>query len=227
VEQIYFAGGEPLIMDEHYVILEELEKRKKFDVKLVYNTNFTQTKLKDRYVFDYWRKFDSVSVGASLDAMGPRAEYIRKGTKWADVEENRRLMMEICPKVDFYVSATLSIQNALHLPDFHRNWVERGFIRPQDFNINLLQDPSFLRADIAPDHYKEMIRNKFEKHLEWLRPTDLLQRATQGFESAITFLNSEDRSDQLPKFWERMAKLDELRNENLLETIPELNELAK
>ena len=101
VEQIYFAGGEPLTMEEHYMILDELERRKMFHVRLIYNTNFTQIKLKDREVFDYWKKFDSVSVGASLDAMGRRAEYIRKGTVWADVEENRRKMLEVCPNVDF------------------------------------------------------------------------------------------------------------------------------
>ena len=61
------------MMDEHYLILEELERRGRFDVRLIYNTNFTKTKLKDRYVFDYWKKFKSVAVGASLDAMGERA----------------------------------------------------------------------------------------------------------------------------------------------------------
>jgi hypothetical protein len=224
VEQIYFAGGEPLMMDEHYVILEELEKRKKFDVRLVYNTNFTKTKLKDRSVFDYWKKFDSVAVGASLDAMGSHAEYIRKGTKWTEVEENRRLMIEICPNVDFYISPTLSIQNALHLPDFHRDWVERGLIQPQDLNVNLLQDPEWLRIDIAPGHYKEKIRVKYQEHLEWLRPLDKLNRATVGFESALNFLKT-DNTKLLPKFWERMDKLDKMRNENLSEAIPELNEI--
>jgi radical SAM protein with 4Fe4S-binding SPASM domain len=97
VEQIYFAGGEPLMMDEHYRILEELERRGRFDVRLIYNTNFTQTRLKDRTVFDYWKKFKSVAVGASLDAMGARGEYIRKGTIWEEVEENRRVMMKVCP----------------------------------------------------------------------------------------------------------------------------------
>ena len=226
VEQIYFAGGEPLMMDEHYQILEELERRKKFHVRLVYNTNFTKTKLKDRYVFDYWRKFDSVSVGASLDAMGSRAEYIRKGTVWTEVEKNRRMMMEQCPTVDFYISPTLSIQNALHLPDFHREWVDKGLLHPQDLNVNLLQDPQWLRADMATPNYKKKIIEKYQKHLEWLKPLDPLQRATQGFESAIRFINSEDRSDLLPEFWKRMAKLDELRKENLLESIPELNELT-
>ena len=42
VEQIYFAGGEPLLMEEHYKILDELVRRERFDVRLVYNTNFTK-----------------------------------------------------------------------------------------------------------------------------------------------------------------------------------------
>jgi molybdenum cofactor biosynthesis enzyme MoaA len=35
VEQIYFAGGEPLMMAEHYNILDELERRGRFDVRLI------------------------------------------------------------------------------------------------------------------------------------------------------------------------------------------------
>ena len=39
VERIYFAGGEPLLMDEHWQILDMLADKKRFDVKLSYNTN--------------------------------------------------------------------------------------------------------------------------------------------------------------------------------------------
>jgi MoaA/NifB/PqqE/SkfB family radical SAM enzyme len=126
VEQIYFAGGEPLLMEEHYRILDELVRRKRFDVRLIYNTNFTHTDLKGNSVFEYWSQFDSVAVGASLDAMGIRGEYIRKGTDWAVVEQNRRDMLTICPEVDFYISPTLSIMNALHLPEFHRDGSNAG-----------------------------------------------------------------------------------------------------
>ena len=222
VEQIYFAGGEPLMMDEHYRILEELERRSRFDVRLIYNTNFTQTKLKDRYVFDYWRKFQSVAVGASLDAMGARAEYIRKGTDWSTVEDNRRRMLEICPAVDFYISPTLSILNAWHLPDFHRDWVEKGFLRPQDLNVNILQDPNFYRIDMAPETYKQKLLAKWQQHLDWLRPQDHLRRATVGFESAINFMMSTDNSELLPRFRSKTAELDRIRGENVLEIMPEL-----
>jgi len=133
-------------------------------------------------------------------------------------------MMEICPDVDFYISPTLSIQNALHLPDFHREWVNKGYIKPQDLNVNVLQDPLWLRIDIAPQEYKDKIKAKFEEHLEWLRPLDKLNRATVGFESALNFLEGNNQ-DQLPKFWERMQELDKIRNENISEAIPELNEI--
>lgn len=225
VEQIYFAGGEPLMMEEHYRILEELERRERFDVRLIYNTNFTHVRLKDRYVFDYWKKFKSVAVGASLDAQGPRAEYIRRGTNWAVVEDNRRRMQDTCPDVDFYISPTLSILNADHLPDFHYDWVNRGLIRAQDLNVNILQDPPHLRIDIATAEYKEKLNVKYQNHLDWLRPLDHLQRATVGFESAINYMLATDNSHLITSFWGKTNELDNIRNENILEVIPELKVL--
>jgi radical SAM protein with 4Fe4S-binding SPASM domain len=225
VEQIYFAGGEPLLMEEHYRILDELMSRKLFHVRLIYNTNFSHTDLKGRSVFEYWKHFHSVAVGASLDAMGARAEYIRKGTDWHVVEQNRKKMMAICPKVDFYISPTLSIMNAWHLPDFHRAWVEQGLIRPQDLNVNILQDPAHYRIDIAPIKYKQRLRIKFEEHLDWLKKQDPLQRATVGFNSAINFMMSTDNTELIPIFWRKTNELDSIRDENLLQVIPELEAL--
>jgi radical SAM protein with 4Fe4S-binding SPASM domain len=223
VEQIYFAGGEPLLMEEHYHILDELVRRKRFDVRLIYNTNFTHTELKGQSVFEYWKQFDSVAVGASLDASGTRGEYIRKGTDWDVVEQNRKDMLAICPKVDFYISPTLSIMNALHLPDFHRDWVDQGLIRAQDLNVNILQDPAYYRIDIAPIKYKQLLRIKFEEHIEWLKTQgDNLGRATQGFESAVNFMMQTDNTHLIDTFWRKTHELDAVRKENILDVIPEL-----
>jgi hypothetical protein len=212
-------------MEEHYRILDELVRRKRFDVRLIYNTNFTHTDLKGRSVFEYWSQFKSVAVGASLDASGARGEYIRKGTDWAVVEQNRRDMMRICPEVDFYISPTLSIMNALHLPDFHRDWVEQGLLRAQDLNVNILQDPVHYRIDIATTEYKQQIKHKFEQHIEWLRPQDQLSRATVGFESAINFMMQTDNTHLLDTFWRKTYELDSIRNENIMNIIPELRAL--
>jgi radical SAM protein with 4Fe4S-binding SPASM domain len=223
VEQIYFAGGEPLLMEEHYNILEELLKRGRTDVRLIYNTNFTHTDLKGNSVFEYWKQFDSVAVGASLDGHGKPAEYIRKGTVWADVIKNREDMLRICPKVDFYISPTLSILNAKHLPGFHREWVAAGLIKPQDLNVNILQDPAHYRIDIAPAEYKEELTELYRAHINWLKVVgDPLGRATQGFESAIQFMNATDNTQLIDTFWRKTHELDSIRKENVLDIIPEL-----
>jgi sulfatase maturation enzyme AslB (radical SAM superfamily) len=226
VEQIYFAGGEPLLMEEHYNILEELLKRGRTDVRLIYNTNFTHTDLKGRSVFEYWKQFKSVAVGASLDDSGRRGEYIRKGTDWATVEQNRRDMLAICPEVDFYISPTLSIMNARHLPEFHREWVEKGLIRAQDLNVNILQDPAHYRIDIATSEYKAELTQIYQDHIKWLKTQgDSLGRATQGFESAVVFMNATDNTQLIDSFWRKTHELDDIRKERCLDIIPELKAL--
>ena len=225
VEQIYFAGGEPLLMEEHYRILDELVRRERFNVRLIYNTNFTHTNLKDKSVFEYWKRFDSVSVGASLDGAGKYGEYIRKGTQWNQVEQNRIEMLKVCPQVDFYISPTLSIMNAWHLPDFHRDWVTRGFIKPQDLNVNILQDPPYYRIDIATMKYKQRLRMKYQKHIEWLKDQDPLGRANEGFKSAVNFMMATDNTHLIDTFWRKTHELDNIRSENILDIIPELGAL--
>jgi hypothetical protein len=115
--------------------------------------------------------------------------------------------------------------NAWHLPDFHRDWVNKGYIQPKDLNVNILQDGNQFRIDIAPALYKAKLSEKFNKHIEWLRPLDSLQRATTGFESAVKFMTATDNSELIPKFWERTRALDKIRNENILDVIPELADL--
>ena len=225
LEQVYFAGGEPLIMEEHYRLLRRLLDQGLTHVRLIYNTNFSTMSYKKSNVLEMWREFESVSVGASLDAMGPKAEYIRHGTKWADVERNREEMMLICPRVDFYISPTLSILNAHHLPEFHRNWVARGFIRPPDLNVNILQVPEHYRIDVLPHQHKVDVQESYLEHLEWLRPHDGLTRATVGFESAIKFMMGDDKSALIPKFLEKTAQIDRFRGEDFATTFPELRGL--
>ena len=224
-EQFYFAGGEPIIMEEHYRVLKELDKRKMYHVRLIYNTNFSRTRFKDIDVFELWNKFDSVSVGASLDAEGARAELMRKGTVWKETVANRKRMMEICPKVDFYISSTVGLVNSLHIADFHRNWVDEGLIKPMDFNFNLLQYPDWQRMDLLPEEFKQQVKEKYEEQIKWLKDKDPLTRATKGYESAIDWIYRRDNSKLLPMFFQRTKLYDKIRNENTLQVFPEWKEL--
>ena len=87
-----------------------------------------------------------------------------------------------------------------------------------DENVFKFEDNYFLTN-------KQQIKNLFDQHLEWLRPQDHLQRASVGFESAIKFMNSTDNTPLLDKFWTKTNELDDIRQENILEVIPELKAL--
>lgn len=226
LEQVYFAGGEPLIMKEHYYLLEKLIEYDKTDVILQYNTNFSELKYKDKHVFDYWKNFKNISVGASLDASGKRAELMRKGTDWQQTVINRQLMIKAVPHVDFYISATVSAMNILHVLDFHKEWSELGYIQPKDFNVNILQGPEWYRIDIFPYRVKnEIILPALEKHLDWLKPLDTLKRATTGFEGVVHFLMANHRVDDWNKFQKEVYVLDKVRKENFWDTFPEIGKL--
>ena len=224
VERVYFAGGEPLMIDQFYQIVEELDRRGKHDVELVYNINMTKNKLKDKSIFDYWKNFKNISIGASLDGELERGEYLRVGTYWDDVVEFRHEMIKRRPDIDFYVSATLTLINALHLPDFHRSWVEQGLIEPKDFNIQPLYQPEYLRADSSPEKLKSAIANKYAEHLNWLRPNDPMGRATYSFESALNYVNTQRPFDP-ELFWNEVKKLDDYYGQDLLTVFPELVDL--
>jgi radical SAM protein with 4Fe4S-binding SPASM domain len=227
LEQVYFAGGEPLIMREHYFMLEKLIEHGKTDIRIQYNTNFSELRFKDKHVFDYWKHFKNVSVGASLDASGARAELMRKGTNWSQTIENRKRMMAEVPHVDFYISATVSAMNVLHVLDFHQEWTKLGLIQAKDFNINICQSPEWYRIDILPEKFKrDVVIPAYEKHIAWLESQDTLQRATTGYKSLLNLLIAQDASHLMPKFKEEINKLDDIRNENFWNTFPELNEFT-
>jgi len=227
LEQVYFAGGEPLIMKEHYFMLEKLIEYGKTDIRIQYNTNFSELAFKDKHVFEYWKHFKNVSVGASLDASGARGELMRKGTDWRQTVENRQRMIEEVPHVDFYVSSTISAMNVLHVLDFHKEWSKLGLVKPRDWNINVCQSPEWYRVDILPQKFKEnVVIPAYQEHIEWLDPQDSLRRATNGYKSVVSMMQNTDASHLLPRFKKEVEKLDQIRNENFWKIFPELNEFT-
>lgn len=222
VEKIYFAGGEPLIMEEHYKLLTDLLRRGRGEtVNLFYNTNFSEVFYKGQSIPELWKEFRLVSIGASLDAAGPRAELMRWGTDWDKIVQNREYMLKVCPEVSFYVSSTLSMMNALHITDFHRDWVKQGLVHPDNWNINVLQDPEYYRISVLPSDLKEDVRARYQQQIEWLEQAVGPGRAMNGYRSALSFLD-QDWRDRLPEAIEKLETLDRLRGENFWNTFPEL-----
>jgi MoaA/NifB/PqqE/SkfB family radical SAM enzyme len=226
LDRIYFAGGEPLIMQDNYKIVAELDRRGRHDIELIYNTNMNTNQLKGHSIFDLWKNFKNISIGASLDAEGIRGEYLRTGTIWEKVVDFRSKLVKRRPDINFFVSCTTSIINVLHVPDFHRSWVEKGFIEPHEFNIQTLHSPDWLNVETAPQYLKDRIKEKYEEHLEWLRPLDKEGRAILGFQGILAQI-TRDREFNSHLFWNNILPLDKYYKANLLQSFPELVDLPQ
>jgi sulfatase maturation enzyme AslB (radical SAM superfamily) len=225
VEEIYFAGGEPLIMEEHYRILNKLVDMGKTNVRIRYNTNFSRMQYKKMNVLDVWSKFDSVSVGASLDAHNKAGEYIRKGTIWPDIVKNRLAMIEKAPNADFFITCTVSVLNSFRIINFHKYLVEQGLIsHPRQMHLNFVQDPSYLRIQILPQHLKDKLTIEYQEYAEVLRKQDCNPLA-DNFIALVDYMNSSDQTNLISQFKLRQQQIDVVRNENLIDVLPELAEL--
>ena len=227
IEEIYFAGGEPLIMDEHYHILNLLIDNNKTNVKLRYATNFSTSRFKGRDVFKLWNAFDEVYLHTSLDGSGKRGEYQRKGQVWKDVISERKRLKEVCPHVQFMISPTVSIFNAIHLPDFHREWVDLDFIKVDDLIPNALKNPPEYNIRVLPGMLKKSVEKKYLNHIEWLKSFSpekyvKLEIVINEYKSVLNYMNAEDQSHLIPDFINKCNQLDEWRNEDTASVFPEL-----
>jgi len=224
VERVYWAGGEPLITDEHYRILDKWIAMGKRDVAMDYTTNFTQMRFKRKTAFEYWNAFDSVRVAASLDANHARGEYLRKNMDWAQVVQNRRDMIEQCPQVYFEITPTVSVYNVLNLPDFHKEWIEEGLLAPENIRINILLDPTYMRLQILPPWIKDRVRSRYAEHIAYLKQFDTTQWVIKDYESILQFLET-DRTDEVRMFLFKTQRVDVLRKENVFDIFPELEDI--
>ena len=232
VEEVYFAGGEALITDEHYQILDYWLADNKRDVRLRYTTNFSNFKYKQKSIIDYWKEFNDIQVSASLDSNGLRAEYSRHGTHWNQIEKNRYEMLEKVPHVHFELTPTISLYNVWNWPDFHMDWVERGLVDIENCRLNMLTGPDFMRIDNIPEKIKIELRSKYIDYKAWafdkikdkatVKP-EITKDVIGKIDSVIQFMNTGiENKEKLKQFIDNNAHLDKYRKEDFWSVHPEL-----
>jgi radical SAM protein with 4Fe4S-binding SPASM domain len=223
-EKIYFAGGEPLLSHEHYTILNKLILCGNTDLELTYNTNFTTLKYRDQSVLDLWKNFSNIKVGASLDAQGVVAEYVRHGTTWKDIEFNLQQLKSQCPHVDFMVTSTVGLLNVSSLIDLQKNWHISKMLNISKFSQSIMIGPTHLTLSALPVEHKNRLDSMITDHISWCQDNDAHTLAKQ-WNNALTYMWSEDASFAITEF-KRLTKIvDQHRNESLSNVLPEYNNL--
>ena len=182
-----------------------------------------------RDVMRLWDRFETVYVGASLDASGKRGEYLRKGQRWERVGENRKRMQEVGPRVRFRIDAVLSAMNSLHFPDFHREWFEKGYVGPDGVYLHLLRRPEEYRIQVLPKPIKELVFEKYRRHLEEVVVPggEMALKVKRHMETAMNYMSARDLSPSLHRFRSATKRLDRLRGEHFADVFPELASLME
>ena len=80
ISELYWAGGEPLIMKRHWEIMNKVVQRGFADQVMVrYNSNLSQISWQNSSLVDLLRPFRLVQFFASIDGVGKVGEFIRTG----------------------------------------------------------------------------------------------------------------------------------------------------
>lgn len=230
-EKVYFAGGEPIITEEIYEVLEHWIEKKKFDVEVAFTTNFSVIKFGKKNILDYWKLFKNVRISASLDDSGPRAEYLRKGTIWKNIENNRQEMLKVCPEIYFEITPTISIFNVWHFPDFHRDWIDRGLLKPNNLRLNILTFPREMSVALISIKKRKKIIEKWKKAKSEI--VELSKKFHEGshniemgYDSIIHCLETEPELSELRlDLFRRLSMLAKVRNESLDLVYPEFEKI--
>ena len=227
VERIYFAGGEPLLMPEHWQILDMLVENKRFDVKVNYNTNASTLTYGGKDVLDYWKQweFGKLEVWPSIDEIGERAELLRSGTIWSKVEDNLKKITAL-DNVIIRPGITVGAWNVNRLPEIINHLIDIGVVKEKlkykNFFINLLEQPSHYHVHILPTDFKNKTIDKLNEFVashnkKYNTSVDHL------FTHIIHELKKPWSMPDSVKFIETSRKVDAVRSENIYDVIPEMN----
>jgi radical SAM protein with 4Fe4S-binding SPASM domain len=228
VEEIYFAGGEPLLMAEHYQILDKLIAKGRYDVFLRYNTNMSTIKYKDYDLINIWKRFKKVMIFASIDGVDNNAEYSRSGTDWPKVEENLKRLAT--SGVDYVVAPTINIFNVFNFTTLMDRLIELN-MSLRKIVVSHVNWPKYYMSSILPDELKDKIRNQLDQHLVKIKPmiTEEEHRWVAILYSQVKFYlisttPLEETLELQKKFKRETIKIDASRKEDFKAAVPELAE---
>lgn len=215
-EKIKFEGGEPMMMEENYKLLELLIKNNKTDVELHFVTNLTRLTLKNYNLIELWKNFKNVRVNISLDAYGDQNYYIRNPANWDTIVDNINRIQGKCPHVKLTVLTTIQILNSFAGTTLHKwcldNELEQNFI--------FLQHPANMGLNALTIDYKNRVKEHWDRY-------KLTLSDTREIDDFLQMMYSDDTSEHLGKFFKTMEERDIIRNEDMFKTFPELIDLKE
>jgi MoaA/NifB/PqqE/SkfB family radical SAM enzyme len=230
IKELYFAGGEPLLIPEHYKILEFMVETGAAELCVVrYNSNGLELPEK---LFDLWKHFKEVKFNFSVDAVGERNDYIRYPSKWKDVVANLERLDDTPSNITVNIACAVQLLNVLNVPELV-HWKESKNFKKINLppygagliGTHLVYLPSYLNVRVLPQHLKD----KVSKNIEYfcskkIANTEFINNpyGLKRWQGLVQYMNAEDWSHKLPVLEDYLTVLDSQRGTDFKKTFPEL-----
>jgi MoaA/NifB/PqqE/SkfB family radical SAM enzyme len=232
IKELYFAGGEPLLIPEHYAILEFMvETGAAKNCVLRYNSNGLE--LPDK-LFTLWNNFKQVKFNFSIDAVGDKNDYIRYPSKWNQVVENLYKLDSTPDNIVVNIACAVQLFNVLYIPELVLWKQKQNFkkinLPPYGAGLigtHLVYLPSYLNVRVLPNDIKQEVKRRVDEFCS-LQNTDEFMSNPYGYQrwqGLVEYMLKEDWSHKIPMLLDFIDTTDAQRGTNFRNIFPELKNL--
>lgn len=189
MDTLQFTGGEPIINQEHYDLLDGIPQSVRHKIKLRYASNLSYIKFKKYDLVKIWQQFKHTNIKISMDGIGDVYNYIREGGDWNTVEDNMRVLNTI-DGIDIAAGITVQAHNVFQMPEFYDFWKETD-INLNFITANMVQTPKYLGPIVWHSRYHDAIVEKLRaaesRHPEMDRFATYMENNEKNYSNYIKF----------------------------------------
>jgi MoaA/NifB/PqqE/SkfB family radical SAM enzyme len=231
IRELYFAGGEPLLIPEHYKILEFMvETGAAKNCILRYNSNGLELPEK---LFDLWNHFKQVKFNFSVDSVGERNDYIRYPSKWEDVVNNLKRLDNTPDNITVNIACAVQLLNVITISELV-HWKESMNFKKINLppygagliGTHLVYLPSYLNVRVLPKHLKDKVKKNVEYFCSRRSTDDEFAQNPYGlkrWQGLVQYMMAEDWSHKIPMLLDYLEVTDQRRGTDFRKTFPELD----
>jgi radical SAM protein with 4Fe4S-binding SPASM domain len=241
VDNIYFAGGEPMLSKYHWYTLDKLiEADRAKEIDLVYSTNCSTLKNKDKDVLEYWKQFKSVLIMASIDEVGDRFNYIRWPAKWDSVSQNLKKIHDCFEEINtehnpthkLCIAPVLSALNMHRLKEMVQEFLSIGIYQESNkyhptfeyfLFTNLIRTPKHLNVMNIPQQHWEYVIRSLEEFETWYLDT-VIPNASNPYKKQ-SIINSIEKIKEMRKIDQKDMDFFDYDGEDYLKHMEEYSKL--
>lgn len=226
IRSVYFAGGEPLIMPEHFALLNWLSDEfnhklihGKIPISIHYSTNLSTLKYNETDLIKYWNKFSRVQLAISCDGIGKVGEYQRVGFSHSNFIKNLNKIKNIASNksvfsdkstddgnIYYSFQYTTTIFNIHHIFEFIDYMITNDYIESEDIiDFYYAWNPNYVTINNLTQYQKDEYNKLFDSGIPKLKSDKTISQLL----NIQNFMNS-SRSADAEYVKESVEKLDDL-----------------